>query len=95
MLAVSADAIAMQVILNFPHTGLGQQFSVINIVGCALHFRDQLDFVFRITGFGEIKNLPIEEGIIQMSFVRPFLQWCYKYSGNFLEECLEQESACY
>jgi hypothetical protein len=92
---VSADAIAIQVILNFPHTGLGQQFSVINIVVCALYFRDQLDFVSGSQVSVKLKNLPIEEGIIRMSFVRPFLRWCYKYSGNFLEECLEQESACY
>ena len=37
--------------------GLCQELAVIHMVGRNLHFRDELDLIFRITGFGEVRNV--------------------------------------
>ena len=43
--------------------GICQQLTIIHIVGCNLHLGDQLQFVFRITGFGQVGNVPLVMGV--------------------------------
>jgi hypothetical protein len=34
-----------------------QQLTVIHMVGCHLHFRDELDLIFRVAGFSDVGNI--------------------------------------